>query len=122
MTGKAKNEGWKPLGRAIVGAAVKVQDIEHGREFEYMIVNALSSDPPGEEATAGSPVGKALLDSKVGDVVEVSIPSGKIKYKILAILSKAPIVFFILSASSSEIGWNPQDSIFFINSVSFIKF
>ena len=32
-----------------------------------------------------SPIGQALIDKKVGDIVEVTIPAGKVKYKIIEI-------------------------------------
>lgn len=68
-----------------VGSTVKILDLDLDETFTYKIVGAAESDPDQNKLSKESPVGKALLGHKKGDVVEVTVPSGKIKFKILKI-------------------------------------
>lgn len=67
-----------------IGSIVTVRDLETDDEWEYTIVDATSADPANDRISYSSPVGKALLKHKVGEVVEVSIPAGVAKYEIVA--------------------------------------
>ena len=59
-----------------VGAAVKVEDLTSGAVDEYVLVGDF--DPPSPwAASAGSPVGRALIGRAVGDEVEVELPGGR---------------------------------------------
>jgi len=49
------------------------------------IVGDYESDPLNNKISINSPIGKALLNKKVGDVVEIIIPAGKVIYKIITI-------------------------------------
>ena len=67
-----------------VGSTVTVQ--EEGFDPEtYYVVGATEADPRGGKISNESPIGSALLDHKVGDVVEAETPGGKLKLKILKI-------------------------------------
>jgi transcription elongation factor GreA len=67
----------------LFGAFVKVQE-EGGSEVEqYQLVGADESNPAKGKMSTASPMGKAFLNKKRGDVVEVKIPSGALKMKIL---------------------------------------
>lgn len=68
-----------------LGAKVKLYDIEFKEEIEYWIVGSTEADPSRLKISNESPVGMALLGSKVGDEVEVSVPDGTIKFKVLEI-------------------------------------
>jgi len=59
--------------------------IGDGRETEYTIVGAFEADPSKKRISNESPVGKALLGHKPGDVVIVSTPGGVKEYTILSI-------------------------------------
>lgn len=67
-----------------IGSIVTVRDLETEDEWEYTIVDATSSDPANDRISYSSPVGKALMKHKVGEVVEVAIPAGLAKYEIVA--------------------------------------
>jgi transcription elongation factor GreA len=67
-----------------VGATVTVQEADFDPETYYM-VGAKEADPRNGKISNESPIGKALLDHKVGDIVEVETPGGKLKFKILKI-------------------------------------
>lgn len=68
-----------------IGSRVKVKDLEYDEEIEYTIVGSAEADPYEGKISNESPVGKALIGGKLGDTVEVKVPDGIIKYKILEI-------------------------------------
>ena len=70
---------------ALLGAKVKVVDKETLEEFVYMLVSEEESDFSENKISFTSPVGKALLGHKVGDIVEISVPAGTINYEITKI-------------------------------------
>jgi transcription elongation factor GreA len=73
------------LDKVALGTTVKVKDKASGEEFSYMIVSEEESDFEANKISASSPVGKALVDKKVGDAVEISVPAGTLQYEILEI-------------------------------------
>jgi len=66
------------------GSMVKLHDVKFDEDIECKIVGGSQGSNPNE-ISVSSPVGKALLDKKVGDMVEVTTPRGVIKFKVLAI-------------------------------------
>lgn len=66
-----------------VGSLVKVENISMGREFEYRIIGSNESNPKENKISDESPVGRALLGKKVGDMVEVEVPAGLMTFKVL---------------------------------------
>ena len=67
-----------------VGSTVTVQEADFDPETYYM-VGAKEADPRNGRISNESPLGKVLMDHKVGDVVEAETPGGKLKFKILKI-------------------------------------
>ncbi len=67
------------------GCTVRVQDIELGEEVSYTIKGASEANVLSGSISNESPMGKALLGSKKGDVVEVEAPAGLLKFKVLDI-------------------------------------
>ncbi len=65
-----------------IGSKVVVLDIEYNEEMEYTIVGSAEANPQNGRISNESPVGKALLGSKQGQVVDVSVPDGVLKYQI----------------------------------------
>lgn len=68
-----------------ITSKVKVYDCDLEEEEEYIIVGATESDPVSGKISDESPIGKALLGKKAGDIVEVETPGGAISIKILEI-------------------------------------
>ncbi|NLL66488.1 MAG: transcription elongation factor GreA [Clostridiaceae bacterium] len=68
-----------------LGAKVKIRDIKSKEEYDYQIVGSAEADPVSNRISNESPVGSALLGHKAGESVDVEVPGGKIKYKILSI-------------------------------------
>lgn len=68
-----------------VGSTVKVLDMEYNEEIVYTIVGSTEADPGKNKISNESPIGKTLLGKTTNEVVEVSVPDGTIKFKILEI-------------------------------------
>ncbi|RBP38460.1 transcription elongation factor GreA [Garciella nitratireducens] len=68
-----------------IGSKVTVKDLEFDDEVEYTIVGSAEADPLELKISNESPVGKALIGHKVGEIVEVVVPDGVLQYKILDI-------------------------------------
>jgi transcription elongation factor GreA len=69
---------------AAVGTRVTVQEEDFPAET-YHLVGAKEADPRNGKISYESPIGRALLDHRVGEVAEAETPGGKIKLKILKI-------------------------------------
>jgi len=67
-----------------IGAKVTIQEDDFEPEV-FHIVGAKEADPRSGKISHESPYGKALMEHKVGDVVETETPGGKVRLKILAI-------------------------------------
>ena len=69
----------------MVGSKVKIKD-EDGEIEEYSIVGSTEADPLEGKISDESAVGKGLLGRKVGEVAEITVPSGAVvRYEILEI-------------------------------------
>ncbi len=68
-----------------VGTKLKLFDYEYDEELQYSIVGSTEADPLRGKISDESPIGKALLGKKTGDVVDIETPGGVIKVKILEI-------------------------------------
>ena len=68
-----------------VGSRVRLRDMQANKTFEYHIVGSAEANPAENKLSNESPVGKAIIGHKKGDVVEVSAPRGSLKFKILEI-------------------------------------
>ena len=68
-----------------IGTTVKLYDYEFEEEIEYHIVGATEIDVAQSKISLESPVGKALFGKRKDDEIEVEVPDGINKYKILDI-------------------------------------
>ena len=68
-----------------IGCMVKILDVEYNDELEYKIVGSTEANSLKGKISNESPVGKALIGKKVGDLVSVETPVGIIQYKVLDI-------------------------------------
>jgi len=81
---KIVEESCNTQGKVDVGCKVSCS-IEGDGKVEFMIVGSAESDPSKGRISNESPIGKALMGKKVGDIVEVAIPAGTAKYKIMKV-------------------------------------
>ena len=73
------------LDKISVGCKVKVHDFEFEEDIELKIVGSTEANSLEGKISNESPVGKALMGVHTGDVVEVEMPAGIMKYKVLEI-------------------------------------
>ena len=73
------------LDKISIGCNVKILDIEFDEELEYKIVGSTEANSLRGKISNESPVGKALIGKKVGDVVAVETQAGVIEYEVLKI-------------------------------------
>ncbi len=71
--------------RKIVDVGCKIVLESRGKKMKMAVVSSISADPAKKNISIESPIGKAVMGKKVGDVVQVETPTGKSKYKILKI-------------------------------------
>ena len=64
---------------------VKVKDLKNSREMTYTLVSESEANIRQGKLAVSTPIGKALLGKKLGDVVEVTVPSGLLHLEILEI-------------------------------------
>ena len=68
-----------------VGCQIKILDLEFDEEVVYKIVGSTEADSINGKISNESPVGKALIGKKVGEIAEVETQVGVVKYKVLGI-------------------------------------
>ncbi|HJA70782.1 MAG TPA: transcription elongation factor GreA [Candidatus Lachnoclostridium stercoravium] len=73
------------LDKINVGCKVKVYDVDEDEEMEFYIVGSTEANSLQNKISNESPVGKALMGKKTGDVVDVETQMGVIQYKVLEI-------------------------------------
>lgn len=73
------------LSEVTIGSAVRIEDMEKGEELRFRLVSAAEARGDQDCISDQSPVGKAILGRKAGEVVDVQVPSGVLKYRILHI-------------------------------------
>ena len=64
---------------------VKIKNLDNKMEFEYTLVADAVSDLSQGKLSVSSPIGKGLLGKEVGDVTEIQVPNGMMKFEILSI-------------------------------------
>ena len=72
-------------GEVSVGTKVRLRDVKAGKTVEYHIVGSAEADPSENKLSNESPVGKAIMGHKKGDVVEAPTPKGAKKFKIMEV-------------------------------------
>jgi hypothetical protein len=68
-----------------IGNAVRVLDMKYNEEDTYTVVGLTETDPARLYISGESPIGKALMGSRVGDTVEAQTPNGALRLKVLEI-------------------------------------
>ena len=71
--------------KVTIGSKVTILDMEYDEEIVYSIVGSTEADPSQYKISNESPVGSALMNKKKGNVVEVTVPDGILKFKIMKI-------------------------------------
>jgi len=71
--------------QVLIGATVKLLDLDTNEELSYTIVSEMEADYNQAKISFTSPIGSALLSHKENDVVEIKIPVGVLRYKVISI-------------------------------------
>ena len=74
-----------PKDQVYLGATVQLLDLKNNEKLEYTLVSENEADFLENKISATSPIGKGLLGHKENDRVEIQVPAGLLKYKILKI-------------------------------------
>lgn len=71
--------------KALVLSKVKIKNQINGMEMQYTLVAESEADLKTGKISVNSPIGKGLLGKSVGDVAEIQVPNGTMKFDILEI-------------------------------------
>jgi len=69
----------------LLGSEVLIKDMKNKKECKYTILDYVESEPDCGKISISSPIGKTLLGKKKGDIVEIRVPVGHVRYEILDI-------------------------------------
>ncbi|BER92617.1 MAG: transcription elongation factor GreA [Candidatus Atribacteria bacterium] len=68
-----------------LGVRVFLKNLNRGTETDYTIVDSVEANPSEKKISFESPLAQALLGKKRGDIVELKVPAGVVRYQILDI-------------------------------------
>ena len=71
--------------KVLVLSTVKIKNQLNGMEMNYTLVAESEADLASGKISVNSPIGKGLLGKEVGDVAEIKVPNGTLKFDILEI-------------------------------------
>ena len=74
-----------PNDKIYILSRVKIKDLKTNDSFEYLLVSPEEANFEENKISVSSPIGKNLLGKQVGDVVEIKVPAGMLKYEVLDI-------------------------------------
>jgi transcription elongation factor GreA len=74
-----------PNDKIYILSRVKLKDLKTNEEFEYLLVSPEESNFEANKISVTSPIGKSLLGKVKGETVDIKVPAGALKYKILDI-------------------------------------
>jgi transcription elongation factor GreA len=76
-----------PKGIVVFGAKVRVKDLDSGEVEDLVLVGPGDEDYENNKILATSPRGRGLMGKRVGEVAEITVPRGTMRYEILEIAS-----------------------------------
>tara|TARA_B100001250_G_scaffold138672_1_gene118718 strand:+ start:3588 stop:4064 length:477 start_codon:yes stop_codon:yes gene_type:complete len=71
--------------KVLLYSNVEIKNMDNGSVLNYLLVPDSESNIAEKKISISSPIGKGLLGKKVGDIAQISIPSGSIDFKVLNI-------------------------------------
>lgn len=71
-----------------IGSHVSLVDLETGEPLEFKVVALVKPGAQDDELSSWSPLGKALLGRRVGELIYVEAPKGRVGYQILKIMEE----------------------------------
>ena len=79
------DESQLDVSKALVLSKVKIKNQLNGLEMKYTLVAESEADLKSGKISVTSPIGKGLLGKSVGDVAEITVPNGVLKFEVLEI-------------------------------------
>jgi transcription elongation factor GreA len=79
------DESTLDLSKALVLSNVKIKNQTNGMELTYKLVAESEADLKTGKISVTSPIGKGLLGKKVGEIAEINVPNGVLKFEVLEI-------------------------------------
>ena len=79
------DESQLDISKALVLSNVKIKNQSNGVELSYLLVADGEADLAAGKISVNSPIGKGLLGKSVGDIAEIQVPNGVIKFEVLEI-------------------------------------
>lgn len=80
-------DGNFPEGQVAIGRTVELEDLGSQRKYTYTLVSEVESDFAAGKISTNSPVGKGLVGHFEGEDVEITVPAGVKRYRILKVRS-----------------------------------
>lgn len=74
-----------PNDKVYILSKVKVKDQKSGKTIEYQLVSPEEADFDQNKISTTSPIGKGLMGKKVGEVADIKVPAGVLKYEVVEI-------------------------------------
>lgn len=71
--------------KVFILSTVQIKNVTNGMEMKYTLVAENEADLKSGKISVDSPIGKGLLGKAVGEVAEIDVPSGKMKFEVLDI-------------------------------------
>jgi transcription elongation factor GreA len=72
-------------GTVDIGERVRLRDLDTGSKVEYELVGSFEGDPAAGRISAESPVGRALIGRRAGEIAVAQAPKGEVRFRIVAI-------------------------------------
>jgi transcription elongation factor GreA len=74
-----------PTDAVVFGSRVKVKDLDLAEEEEFVLVGPGEEDYNTNRILTSSPIGQGLLGKKIGELAEIQVPMGKLRFEVMAI-------------------------------------
>ncbi|GGW46520.1 transcription elongation factor GreA [Arenibacter certesii] len=71
--------------KALILSTVKLKNLNNGMEMKYTLVAESEANLKAAKISVNSPIGQGLLGKKVGEIAEIAVPNGILKFEILEI-------------------------------------
>ena len=79
------DESQLDLSKALILSKVKIKNVANGAIMEYTLVSEKEADLKQKKISVDSPIGEGLLGTSVGEIAEVKVPTGIMKFEIIEI-------------------------------------
>lgn len=79
------DESQLDMSKILIHSIVKIRNTSNKMEFDYTLVADSETDIKNGKLSVNSPIGKGLLGKKIGEIAEIQVPNGVMKFEILEI-------------------------------------